>query len=198
MAPGNRALAVLVAAVATSCGGKSDLPDAGDGECRAREQARPDEGGAHVPDCSPVSYQSNPPASGAHYEHWAAHGVYRAPLPRGFWVHNLEHGAVVLSYHCDDGCPDEVARAEQFLDELPEDESCPGGRRVLLVPDPLLDVRWAASAWGFTLRAGCFDPLAFRRFHSEHYARAPEDVCSEGLELRQPDGSLDLPPSCGE
>lgn len=189
---------VLLPLLAASCGGKSDLPDGSDSACGAVSEEQPLEGATHVPDCYPVSYQSNPPSSGDHYEHWAAHGVYRAPLPRGFWVHNLEHGAVVLTYNCADGCPDELTRAEQLLDELPSDPSCPGGHRVLLVPDPLLDVRWAASAWGFTLRAGCFDPVAFRRFYTKHYAQAPEDVCSEGLELRQPDGSLQLPPGCGE
>lgn len=187
----------LLLTVLAGCGGKSALLEPG-GACGIVAASPPDEGAGHVPDCHAVSYASNPPSSGSHYEHWAAHGVYGAPLPRGFWVHNLEHGAVVLSYSCEDGCPDEVARAEQFVQDLPEDESCPGGRRVLLVPDPLLDVRWAASSWGHTLRAGCFDAEAFRRFYAEHYADAPEDVCADGIELRKPDGSLDLPESCGE
>lgn len=194
-----RRLALVVLALSgTSCGAMSDLPDGSDNACQALSAAQPLEGAGHVPDCYPVSYQSNPPSSGQHYQDWAAHGVYRAPLPRGFWVHNLEHGAIVLSYDCADGCPDEVAAAETFLEELPADPSCPGGQRVLLLPDPLLDVRWAASAWGFTLRAGCFDPHAFRRFYDEHYAKAPEDVCSEGVELRKADGTLTLPASCGE
>jgi len=189
-------LALLVGGA--SCGGRSDLLDASGDLCQAVSREQPIEGATHIPSCAPVSYDSNPPSSGDHYGQWAGFGVYRSPLPRGFWVHNLEHGAIVLSYNCADGCADEVARAEQFLNELPTDPGCPGSRRVLLLPDPLLDVRWAASAWGFTLRASCFEPTAFRRFYSEHYAKAPEDVCSEGTEFRLPDGSLDLPANCGE
>jgi len=184
--------------LASACGGRAEVFGAPPGACGAVSAAEPLEGAGHVPNCYPLSFESNPPSSGAHYENWAAHGVYPSPLPRGFWVHNLEHGAIVLTYNCDDGCPDEVARAEQLMDELPPDASCPGGRRVLLVPDPLLDVRWAASAWGYTLRADCFDPGTFLGFYVQHYAKAPEDVCSEGVELRQPDGSLDLPPGCGQ
>lgn len=188
----------LLFALLFDCGGVTDLPVPSDSECRAETRARAIEGAAHLPNCSPVSYASNPPSSGNHYGTWAAHGIYDAPLPRGFWVHNLEHGAVVISYNCPDGCADDVARAKQFLNELPVDPSCPEGRRVLLVPDPLLDVRWGASAWGFNLRAECFDPTAFREFYLKHYASAPEDVCSEGTDFRAPDGLLDLPPGCGE
>ena len=45
----------------------------------------------------------------------------------------------------------------------------PGARAppVILTPDPTLDVRFAAAAWGHVLRASCFDRQAFGDFIAE-------------------------------
>ncbi|HVJ15023.1 MAG TPA: DUF3105 domain-containing protein [Polyangiaceae bacterium] len=150
--------------------------------------------GTHVALCSEVTYATNPPSSGSHYPTWADFGVYDFPLPRGFWVHNLEHGAVVVSYNCPTDCAAEVAAASAWLYQLSPDASCPtGAPRVLLVPDPELDVRWAASSWGFTLRADCFDDAAFSDFYVAHAGQSPAPeaaVCSAGPDLRVPNAEV--------
>ena len=89
-------------------------------------------------------------------------------------MHGLEHGAVEIVYNCgSEGCPDEVARAQAFIDGLPLDSpGCPSTRRVILAPDPTLPVRWAATAWTWTLRADCFDETAFNQFYVDHYDHA--------------------------
>jgi len=142
----------------------------------------------HVSVCSQVSYANNPPAGGAHYPSWAAFKSYSFPVPRGFWVHDLEHGAVVFSYNCcasSAGCADEVAQVQAMIDALPADPSCDSAtpRRVLLTPDPLLDVRWGVSAWGSTLRADCVDTERFRQFYLDHFGRGPEDLCAAGTDF---------------
>ena len=136
----------------------------------------------HLAVCSEVSYPDNPPAGGNHYSTWAAFQSYSFPVPRGFWVHDLEHGAIVFSYNCPQGCADEVAQVQALIDALPADPACSPAtpRRVVLTPDPLLDVRWGVSSWGFTLRATCVDPERFREFYLNHFARAPEDLCNPG------------------
>src|SRR6185503_690347 len=78
----------------------------------------------HVPVCTPLVYQSNPPTSGPHYPIWAAFKSYTQPVPRGFWVHDLEHGAVVVTYNCSSNCDAEVAQLQAFLDALPADPIC--------------------------------------------------------------------------
>jgi hypothetical protein len=153
--------------------------------------------GLHVQVCSPLEYATNPPSSGSHYGTWTAFASYDFAVPRGFWVHSMEHGAVVFSYNCPTGCADEVAEAAALIDSLPVDPLCAGSpseRRVILVPDPLLDVRWAASAWGFTLRAACFEPAAFETFYLEHHGNAPENICTSGLLFSSP---ADIPEGCG-
>jgi hypothetical protein len=143
------------------------------GACSAELAMPPIEGAAHVPDCAPVSYQSSPPSSGTHYNDWAVFRVYSQPVPWGFLVHALEHGAVAFVYNCPDGCPDDVTAAQAFVAELPPKEGC-SRPPAILAPDPTLDVRFAASAWGYTLRASCFDRPSFAAFFSAHVNHGPE------------------------
>jgi hypothetical protein len=104
-------------------------------------------------------------------------------LPAGFLVHALEHGAIVYWYNCPEGCADEVARAQAMIDALPVDPLCVGTssqRRVILVPSPELDVRWAASSWGYVIKSSCFDAAALRSFYVDHVGRGPEALCNDG------------------
>ncbi len=152
--------------------------------CQIDRQSPAIAGNTHLVPCSEVDYPSLPPSSGAHYRAWAAFKSYSRPVPWGFLVHSLEHGAVVLSYNCPEGCDDEVARAQDLIDRQPLDESCPASvdRRIILAPAPDLPTRWAASAWGQTLTAGCFDETALAGFISAHYGRGPEDLCLDGVD----------------
>ncbi len=213
MTPSRPRLALALAAPAAAlvaCGSSSsssgdvgpadasyDATDAG-GPCHAVAQQHPIEGYAHVPVCSVVTYDTNPPSSGNHYPVWAAYKTYTTPVPEGFWVHDLEHGAVVLTYNCPTGCAAELAQAQAMIDALPADPLCTsaGGtvtRRVVMTPDPKLDVPFAASAWGWTLRADCFDATAFRAFSIDHYDQGREVTCADGQDV-----STGLPGNCGE
>jgi hypothetical protein len=169
------------------------------GPCAAVEQRHGIEGHDHVPSCTTIRYGTTPPSSGSHYPEWAAFKVYDSAIPEGFWVHDLEHGAVVLSYNCalarSDGdaspagdCASDVAAARRMIDSLPDDPLCTAAaegvrHRIVLVPDPKLDVPFAASAWGWTLRARCFDEGTFRAFVDRHYAQGPEALCAQGADV---------------
>jgi hypothetical protein len=165
-------------------------PDPGD--CRVVVASQAIEGAQHMPLCAPLPYGTNPPSSGNHYAVWADYRTYDRPILRGFWVHSLEHGAMVITYNCAGGCADEVAAAEAFIDSLPADCG-PNSRRLILAPDPELDVRFAASAWGFTLRANCFDRDAFSAFYTEHYDHAPESICGGGTDPTELCGGYPCP-----
>jgi hypothetical protein len=141
------------------------------------EASHPNEGQTHLVLCSTTCYGTNPPSSGNHYGVWPVYKTYSAPVPWGFLVHGLEHGAVIVSYNCPCGCPDEVAAAQAWIDALPRDTDCNTPPRVVLAPDPQLDVRWGASAWTWTLRAETFDRTAFQGFFAAHYNKAPEEIC---------------------
>ena len=151
--------------------------------CNVVVESQPNGGHQHVPDCSPVTYASNPPSSGPHYPDWAMYKTYAAPVPWGFLVHCLEHGAIDIVYDCADGCPDEVAQAQALIDGLSPDQACGAAMKIVLAPDPSLDVRWAASAWTWTLRASCFDKEAFASFIAAYYQGPDtEAACKRGLD----------------
>jgi hypothetical protein len=159
--------------------------DVAGGACNVVPKAVTGLSALHVAVCSPLDYPDNPPAGGNHYPVWAAFQSYSFAVPRGFWVHDLEHGAVVYSYNCADGCPDEVAAVQAMIDALPSDPLCDGDpvRRVVMTPDPLLDVRWGASAWGYTLRADCVDHDRFEQFYLNHFGSGPEKLCAQGSDF---------------
>jgi uncharacterized protein DUF3105 len=73
----------------------------------------------HVQPPAKVHYEHNPPTSGCHYNL----GLGTAPLSPGvyvnavapeYWVHNLEHGYIVVVYHCPSGCPADVLKLRQW------------------------------------------------------------------------------------
>ncbi len=179
-------------------------PSAPEGPCAAVVQQFTPGGRVHVPECSYVDYPTKPPNSGNHYPVWSAYRSYSSPIPEGYWVHNLEHGSIVLSYNCAvardggaAGCEADVASAQQMLDALPVDPLCLDAgagvlRRTVMTPDPNLDVPFAASAWGWTLRASCFDAIAFGAFAMAHYGQGPEVLCGNGEDL-----SVGVPANCG-
>ena len=173
--PGTDATAVLDASL--------DGPLADGAQCVSTVQQHPDEGATHVACTQAVTYRTNPPSSGNHYSCWAAYQTYSSPVPWGNLVHSLEHGAMIVVYNCPQGCASDVAAMQSFIDGLPLDPNCGASlmkNRIILMPDPKLDVRFAATAWGWTLKANCFDPTAFRQFFDDHYDHGREVICSDG------------------
>lgn len=151
----------------------------------------------HVPDCTTVSYKTNPPSGGNHWGTWAAFKKYTKPVRREMYVHDMEHGAVVLSYRCADACPDVVAALEKVFDDAQADPLCVSAgagpkARLLLTPDPNLDTPIAASAWGATYTATCIDTESLAAFVAEVYGNAPESLCNNGIDVEAGAG-----PVCG-
>lgn len=155
----------------------------------------------HVAIDTPVTYNSNPPSSGPHYPIWAAFREYDQPVDRRYYVHDLEHGAVVIAYNCQaaaapaDGgasdagvaaCESTVASLRAAIAALPDDPLCAseGVRvRAILTPDPLLDVPIAAAAWGFIYRAQCLDGPSLVAFLKSNYGQGPESLCANGQSM---------------
>ena len=196
-------LALALLLTQAGCTSTASAPDAeprdagaiyeGGGACMADVESHPEEGASHVAACTPVSYGTSPPSSGNHYPVWAAYRVYDAPVPHGFTVHDLEHGAIVVSYNCPDGCPDDVARLVAWANSPPPDVDCAGApvhHRLLVTPDPTLDVPFAAASWQFTMRASCFDEESCSRFYRDHIGHGREVVCGDGVDIASIQGGV--------
>jgi len=158
-------------------------------ECNAVERTFPEEGASHTEACTEITYGTNPPSSGTHYGIWPEYREYGTAVPRGFLVHGLEHGAVVIAYSCND-CDAEIERARQLVAELGADPLCcseptcaGASTRLIMTPDPRLETRWAASAWGATLTLDCFEEAPIQAFVELYRGRGPEAVCADGVDV---------------
>jgi hypothetical protein len=184
-------LALIVAVVAACGDNKTQPADArpdGSGLCGTVTTEYPLVADQHVAVCSVIAYASNPPTSGPHYPNWAKFKAFPSKVGRPFLVHDLEHGAIVVTYNCPEGCADDVAALTTMLAARPADSLCSSSvrNRFVVAPDPDLDVRFAATAWGFSLRSNCFDLSALSVFIDDHYGRAPEKVCADGIDVLDP------------
>ncbi len=157
------------------------------GACNARERSVEVQPSPHVePDAGAIAYLTNPPASGPHYPVWTRWGVW-PDVPRGYWVHNLEHGGVVFLYRCATGdcnaARDALGRAAA---RIPEDVTCafsaasPVRTRVVVTSDREIDTEVAGAAWGWLYAADCADAPSMQSFYARHARMATEDVCADG------------------
>lgn len=135
----------------------------------------PDEGAAHAPEGETIVYQNNPPASGTHYPIWLEYGLYEGEdVPAGYWVHDLEHGAVVVLYNCSEPCPDLVQSLGDLLDSFPLTKW--DNRKIVIVPYSDMDVPLMAVAWNVQLPLNQYNAGALITFYERHVDRGPEDV----------------------
>lgn len=192
MKPSRRVLIFAVLTTVFGCGKLITEPSMPEGPCEVVTESWPLEMATHVPVGSEItSWQSNPPSSGSHYPVWAAFQEFGTPVPRGYYVHDLEHGAVVLLYNCasleggaDGGACGAIREGlRAAVASLPDDRRCGAGVRVraVITPDPLSSDPVAAAAWGFTWRGKCVDQASLDAFVAAHYAHSPEDVCANGV-----------------
>jgi hypothetical protein len=156
--------------------------------CRVTTATDAISGAEHHLPCDTIDYPYHPPSAGPHYSQWAAFQTYTAPVPPGFLVHAMEHGAVILSYHCATDADCDPVRAafativaDRGLDDVCRDEDTP--QRIIIVPDPTLTVPIAATAWEHVYTATCLDEPSLRAFIDAHYAMAPENFCFPGVDL---------------
>jgi hypothetical protein len=117
----------------------------------------------HVP--GPVRYSVTPPAGGDHNAEWMNCGVYDQPVPNERAVHNLEHGAVWITYQ--PSLPQsEVSALRAFAAK--QTTLSPGGapasRYMDLSPDPGLLSPIVISSWGFQLRVSSPDDPRLQQF----------------------------------
>lgn len=136
----------------------------------------PDEGRVHVVEGSAINYKHVPPASGPHYPVPKNWGIYTKTIAPGYWVHNLEHGGIVVLYDCPSGCPQIVDQLNQAFKTFPKDKY----NEVKLVATPysgLPDHAQAmAVAWDYQKSYTAFNLQDVLAFYNGHVDRGPEDI----------------------
>ena len=133
------------------------------------------EGWLHVNDEAKLVYQNNPPASGPHFPEWASYGIHDDVVNRGNWVHNLEHGAIVLLIG-KDASDDEKQGLLDGYTAISDDANC-HHRRTVVTADPQLDSLVAAVAANIVLAGDSLSTDQIKGFAEACRDRGPEDIC---------------------
>jgi hypothetical protein len=108
-------------------------------------------GHAHV--TGPVAYSVTPPVGGDHNATWMNCGVYDQPVPNERAVHNLEHGAIWITYS--PSLPSsQVSQLRSFFarQTVLSPPGAGGSRYIDLTPYPGLPSPIVVTSWGFQLR----------------------------------------------
>jgi hypothetical protein len=166
----------------------------------------------------PQRYTFCPPASGNHYNQ---PGVLGPIIPRVYgptdsvgppnWVHNLEHGAIVILYRGDSpGATDAGQQLfKKFFDSFPASPICqvPAGRlSPVIARFDQMQWPYAALVWGRVLPMQEWDPdlaLKFYATESERldaegaFVAPPEPQCAAPSQSPGPSGSVAPSPAPG-
>ncbi len=132
----------------------------------------PTEGAAHVDQNSPVTYEHYPPSSGPHFGRPAVYRVSDTPVPEGAWIHNLEHGGIVLLFKCGEDCEARVSQIRDLFDELPDGNF--GEVKLVATPYDRAPTEFTLLAWGWQEDLDEFDAGRIERFYRDLVDKGPE------------------------
>lgn len=153
---------------------------------------QPDMGRSHVPVGQKVTYTSCPPASGSHVNAAGlgpvqprAYGPSDKALPEG-WIHNLEHGAMVILYRGREGDPGITDAGQTALKALfsafPASPICgiqPGSTGPVIARFDDMATPYAAIVWGRVLPLSELDQAQILDFWQVWGDRSnPEKQCT--------------------
>jgi hypothetical protein len=158
---------------------------------------QPDMGHLHAPTGATVTYRYCPPASGTHYN-----GTNQGPIRAGLygpgdalappgWVHNVEHGAIVLLYSCKapegqtaPACSDQgQQQLEDLLARWPDSPICKIPKGTLTPVIARYDdmaTTYTALVWDVVLPMNEIDEDLLFEFYARNAERFnPEKQCAD-------------------
>lgn len=124
----------------------------------------------HVPDGQKVTYDTDPPLSGAHYAGPTPPGFYTFAQTNERIVHSLEHGNVVIYYN-------KAKLSDAELDAIRKLATTYKGTWDGVIATPREDSQYAVilTAWEYALRLEKFDQAKVNQFVDEFRGRGPEN-----------------------
>jgi len=150
-------------------------------------QVQADMGRNHVADGTSVTYPECPPASGNHYSSTLGpipanfYGPNDSTVPQG-WLHNMEHGGMVILYSCTLGACDDATqqKLKDLAANLPNSPICGiprGNISPVIARSEDMKAPFAAMVWGRVLFQDNLDLaqiLEFYRTQAERFNPEPQ------------------------
>jgi hypothetical protein len=137
---------------------------------------------SHIDPSTVWPYKNYPPTSGPHY------GQPNGPAPwqtidtqlsEGTFIHNLEHGGIVILYNCGSGsdCSSLKSSIDDYVqNRVPADPQF-GAYKVIAAPYTRnMSHKVALLAWHYIQWLDAFDQNAITKFYEAHVNQGPEKV----------------------
>jgi len=169
------AAAIGIGFIMSGGGDSSASGPVGQGDCTSETFDAQE--AAHVEELpGDYEYNSTPATSGLHSPITAIWNLYDQPVPQINYVHNLEHGGMIVQYGSDVPAEDVSSLANWYQQDT---------RGLIVAPlaeeqeeaDPTLAGQIVATSWTHMLRCGSFDEEALNDFSDDYRGRqgdAPE------------------------
>ncbi len=121
------------------------------------------------------AYNSDPPSSGWHYSNSfapAQWGAYTQELPDEVFLHNEEHGGVVVTYKPD--LPADQIKKLQNLFTPPYSDSSFKPSKAIVTPRSKDTHPIELASWTYTLNLDSYDQATLEKFYLQHVSKSPE------------------------
>ncbi len=144
-------------------------------------QVVPDEGRQHVQVGTQVTYQYQPPTSGSHYSQTGVAPVAWqtiSTIQPEIWVHNLEHGGIVVLYNCPSGCDDLQKQLSTYVNSIVPAEPQYGEYKIIMSPysEGMGTHKVAVLAWDRIEFLDGYDQAKITEFYEAHVDQGPERI----------------------
>ncbi|MES2971765.1 MAG: DUF3105 domain-containing protein [Patescibacteria group bacterium] len=120
-------------------------------------------------------YNSEPASSGPHYADQTAPtswGVYTQEIPEEVFVHNEEHGGVIITYKPD--LPADQLKQLQALFAPPYSNKDFQPIKAIVMPRSKNTRAIQIASWGYTLHLDQYDEDTIRKFYLQRVGKSPE------------------------
>ncbi len=169
----------LIALMIYTTSGSNKLIKTSSGATSNVGEQVPLQSAGHIRPPQKAQYNSDPPTSGQHYsipgQAPMAWGYYDQPAAPEYWVHNLEHGGVVILHSCQNGCADDQSKIRDFLAGAPKDADF-HEVKIVAVSYAVPGHRFALVSWGWRQFMDTWDAAVAERFYEAHINHGPEAI----------------------
>lgn len=120
-------------------------------------------------------YNSDPASSGPHYADQGAPtpwGVYTQEVPEEVFLHNQEHGGVIITYRPD--LPADQLKQLQALFAPPYSDKTFSPTKAIVTPRSKNTKPIQLAAWTYTLDLDQYDEAKIKQFYLQRVGKAPE------------------------
>ena len=142
----------------------------------------PDEGTpTHIDPATTWPYKNYPPTSGPHYGQPDGPASWQtdAPMREGTFLHNMEHGGIVIAYNCPSGsdCTTLKNQLHNYVQNLvPADPQFNEYKMVMTPYARGMTHRVALLAWHYIEFLDGYDQAAITKFYEAHVNQGPEHI----------------------